>query len=98
MFVGETGALGKLRIPLGETDDVFAFYHTSYAARTFQRSQLMRMNYQVGLRQSVLNIQEVVIKANRVEQDNRKSAKRSERLMRKECRLSSKEIQQMHWR
>lgn len=74
VFVGETGALGKLRIPLGETDDVFAFYHTSYAARTFQRSQLMRMNYQVGLRQSVLNIQEVVIKANRVEQDNRKSA------------------------
>ncbi len=74
VFIGETGPLGKLRIPLGETDDILAFYHTSYAARTFQRGQLIQMNYQVSLRESVLNIQEVVIKANRVEQDNRKSA------------------------
>lgn len=74
VFIGETGPLGKLRIPLGKTDDILTFYHTSYAARTLKRSQLIQMNYQVSLRESVLNIQEVVIKANRIEQDNRKSA------------------------
>ena len=73
-FVGVTGPLGKVRVPLKESTSWVGFYHTSFAPKTYSFKQLSRINFEVFLEESVLNIQEVVIKANRIEQNFQKTA------------------------
>lgn len=73
VFIGETGPLGRIRVPSGHYKDVISFYHTSFSAVSIQRYQLKRSGFAVRMFESVLNIQEVVIKANRVEQDYKKT-------------------------
>ena len=68
-FVGTTGALGKIRIIELTEEDIISFYHTSYAPRHFNYKQLERTEFVISLYESILNIQEVVIKANRIESD-----------------------------
>lgn len=68
-FVATTGPLGRVMIGTIQEGDIISFYHTSFAPRHYNFKQLERANYIVGLYESVLNIQEVVIKANRIEAD-----------------------------
>ena len=67
VFVATTGPLGRVFIEEMGSEDVVSFFHTSYAPRHYDYRQLVRSNFTVGLYESVLNIQEVVIKANRIE-------------------------------
>ncbi len=73
-FVGVTGPLGRIRIPSVSTSTSIGFYHTSFAPKVYPYRLLARNNFVVLLEESVLNIQEVVIKANRVEQNFQKTA------------------------
>ena len=66
-YVGTTGPLGRIRINNLKKGDIVSFYHTSYSPRNFNYSQLERAEFEISLYESVLNIQEVVIKANRIE-------------------------------
>ncbi|MDC1028801.1 TonB-dependent receptor [Schleiferiaceae bacterium] len=73
-YIGETGPLGRILIPEGMPGQLIALYHTSYAAGYYSRKELQERDYEVFLRESVLNIQEVVIRANRMEQQYQKTA------------------------
>ena len=73
-FVGVTGPLGRVRIPTGTPNTFIGFYHTSFAPKVYSYKLLAKNDFQVSLEESVLNIQEVVIKANRVEQNFQKTA------------------------
>ena len=64
-YIATTGPLGRVLISDLHEGDVVSFFHTSYAPRHYNFKQLKRANFKVGLYESVLNIQEVVIKANR---------------------------------
>lgn len=68
-FIGTTGPLGRVRLLNISDEDIISFYHTGYAPRHYTYNQLLRANFTVALYESVLNIQEVVIKANRLESD-----------------------------
>jgi len=68
-YIATTGPLGRVLISDLHEEDVVSFFHTSYAPRHYNFKQLQRANFEVGLYESVLNIQEVVIKANRMEAD-----------------------------
>ena len=74
-FVGETGPLGRLLLPDGTPGDLIGFYHTSYSPAFVSRLELGTLEYNIYLHESVLNIQEVVIKANRIKQDYQRTAK-----------------------
>ncbi len=73
-YIGETGPLGRILIPNGTPGQLIALYHTSYSAGYYSRKELQERDYEVFLRESVLNIQEVVIRANRMEQQYQKTA------------------------
>lgn len=68
-YIATTGPLGRVMVGALSDEDVVSFYHTSYAPRHYNFKQLARAHFKVGLYESVLNIQEVVIKANRMEAD-----------------------------
>jgi hemoglobin/transferrin/lactoferrin receptor protein len=68
-YMATTGPLGRVLVSDLHEGDVVSFFHTSYAPRHYNFKQLQRANFEVGLYESVLNIQEVVIKANRMEAD-----------------------------
>ena len=74
-FVGETGPLGRLLLPDGAAGDLIGFYHTSYSPAFVSRLELGTLEYNIYLQESVLNIQEVVINANRIKQDYQRTAK-----------------------
>ena len=73
--LGETGPLGRLLVLDFNEIHVFGFHHTSYAPEYFSREELLAQDFQVRMDESVLNIQEVVIRANRSTQDYSKLAK-----------------------
>ena len=79
-FAGTTGPLGKIRIIDLKEDDIVSFYHTSYAPRHFNYKQLERAEFVISLYESILNIQEVVIKANRMKPTLSTTHKKLERL------------------
>lgn len=68
-FIGETSPLGKVQLPKLQKSDALSFYHTSFATVHLTYSALKNQGFLVRMKESVLNIQEVVIKANRIEQE-----------------------------
>ena len=74
-FVGETGPLGRILLPEGQQGDLIGFFHTSYSPVYVSRLELSTTDNIIYLEESVLNIQEVVINANRIKQDYQRTAK-----------------------
>ncbi len=68
-YIGETNALGKLNIGSALPTDLVHLFHTSYRSEHLTYEALRTQNWKVALFESVLNIQEVVIRANRIEQE-----------------------------
>lgn len=73
-FYGFTGPLGKVRIPSCEPTTLIGFYHAGFSQKEFTYRNLQKHGFKVVLDESILNIQEVVIKANRFEQNYQKVA------------------------
>jgi hemoglobin/transferrin/lactoferrin receptor protein len=77
---------GKADISKFKTNDLLSFQHPAYIVFTLNVSELKKLNYEVKLTEQVISMHEVVIAANRWEQNkNEVSQKISD--------LSSKEIQ-----
>jgi hemoglobin/transferrin/lactoferrin receptor protein len=75
VYIGETGPLGKLLLDNSvNPNSTLGFHHTSYATKFLTVKQLSAQGNVVQLLESVLNIQEVVIRANRSNQDYTKVA------------------------
>ena len=85
VFIGETGALGKLPLTYETgTNPSVGFYHTGFQARILSLDQIKGQKGRVRLIESILNIDEVVIQANRWQEDYTKTAKEIKILNRKQ--------------
>ena len=68
-ILGKTDSAGKLFVKSLDSHDIFTFQHPAFQSITLSKEQLKSLGYSVPLSESVKEIDEVIISANKWEQD-----------------------------